>query len=429
MARAATTATRARRRTPARVAPAPALIPSPAPRPTSVTCAGTCDRATVCARTRRRRTAPAAATGTRARRRTPARAASAPAAIRSRAPRPISVTVAGTCDPPRVCARTRRRRTAPGAATETLHADRYLPGGVCTGGNSGHVHRVRSMPRRGTCDPATGMCSNPTAANGIRVQRRERLHADRYLPGRRLHRRQSRDLHGDPISATSPARCNPATGMCSNPTGGERHRLQATGTPARRPTAARRRLHRRKSVTCTASDQCHVAGTCRPGHGLVLQPDGGGTARVATTAMPARRPTRARPASASAPIRHLHRVGSVPRRRDVRSGDRGMCSNPTAANGTGCNERKRLHADRHVPGPASAPAALPSRAPRPTSVMAPGRAIRRRACAPTRPWRTARVATTATPAPSRIRARPACAPAPNPVTCTASDQSHVAGTC
>ena len=214
---------------------------------------------------------------------------------------------------------------------------------VCTASDQCHV--------AGVCNPATGLCSNPNEARRHRLQRRQRLHADRHLPGRRLHRRQPGRLHGRAISATSRAsatRQRASARTRDAPTA----RPATTATPARRPTPARPApAPAATRSSAPRSDQCHVAGACNPATGV--------------------------------------------------------CSNPNAADGTRLQRRQRLHADRHLPGRhvrGRQPGRLHGQRPVP----------RRRGCATRRPAsaqperaRTGRRATTATPAPARTPARPA----------------------
>ena len=116
-------------------------------------------------------------------------------------------------------------------------------------------------------------------------------------------------------------------------------------------------------VTCTASDQCHAAGTCNPATGA--------------------------------------------------------CSNPAKPDGTACNDGNACtQTDTCQAGVCTGAQPGHLRGAR-TSATSPAPATRRRAPAPTRPSRTAPPATTATPAPRPTPARPAPARARNPVTCAA----------
>ena len=298
--------------------------------------AGTCDPHTGLCSNPNAANGTTCSDGNAARRPTRARPAPAPAATPSRAPRPISATSPAPATRTRDSARIRSPPTARRAATATLHADRHLPGGRLRRHQPGRLHRARSVPRRRHLRLATRDSARTQSPPTARRAATATLHADRHLPGRRLHRRQSGHLHRvrsvprrrhlrsargcaripprrtarpaatataarrptparpapapapirspapRPISATSPARCDPATGLCSNP-------AAANGTACSDGNA------------CTQTDTCQ-AGACTGGN----------------------------------PV-DVHRLGSVPRRRHLRSGDR-PCSNPTHANGTACSD-------------------------------------------------------------------------------------------
>ena len=131
--------------------------------------------------------------------------------------------------------------------------------------------------------------------------------------------------------------CNPSTGTCSNRWPATVRRA-TTATRAPRPTRA--------SWGCAPARTrwCARPSTRAMRSGLVIPPAGGAptrppsTARRATMATPARRPTRARRgcAPASQPGR-VHTARRVPRGRDVPFPDRPF-SYPAAVNGTTCND-------------------------------------------------------------------------------------------
>src|SRR3989454_4642901 len=95
--------------------------------------------------------------------------------------------------------------------------------GVCTGGNPVTCTAADQCHTVGTCDPATGMCSNPNAADGTACD--------------------------DSNACTQTDTCQ--AGVCTG------------GNP----------------VTCTAAGQCHTVRTCDPATGTCSNPDAaGGTA-------------------------------------------------------------------------------------------------------------------------------------------------------
>ena len=263
----------------------------------------------------------------------------------------------------------------------------------------------------GTCNPATGVCSNPNASQRHGLQRRQRLHADRHLPGRRVHRRQPGDLHRDrPVPRRR--HLQPATGVCSNPERGQRHRVQRRQRLHARPTPARRRVHRREpghlhraatsattpapatrrpasartrprpnGTACNDGNACTQTDTCQAGACTGAQP--GHLHRAATSATSPAPATR-RPASAR----------TRPRPTAPPCNDGNACTQTDTCQAGACTgaQPRRLHRAA-------------------TSATTPAPATRRPACARTRPRPTARPATTATPAPRPTPARPAPAPA------------------
>ena len=73
-------------------------------------------------------------------------------------------------------------------------------GDMCMGGICGAVAVTCTAMSQchdvGTCDAVSGVCSNPVKTERISLQRRQRLHPNRHLPDRHLHRRQPGRLPG-----------------------------------------------------------------------------------------------------------------------------------------------------------------------------------------------------------------------------------------
>src|SRR5713226_4205029 len=88
--------------------------------------------------------------------------------------------------------------------------------GICVGSNPVTCTALDQCHVAGTCDPTTGICSNPTATDGTACN--------------------------DGNACTQTDTCQSGTCVGSNP------------------------------VTCTALDQCHVAGTCNPATGICSNP-------------------------------------------------------------------------------------------------------------------------------------------------------------
>jgi hypothetical protein len=89
--------------------------------------------------------------------------------------------------------------------------------GTCVGGNPVTCTQSDQCHATGTCNPATGLCSNPIRVDGTACN--------------------------DGNACTQGDVCQ--AGVCSG------------GAP----------------LTCNPSDQCHVAGTCNPGTGICSNPN------------------------------------------------------------------------------------------------------------------------------------------------------------
>src|SRR5262245_54895557 len=89
--------------------------------------------------------------------------------------------------------------------------------GVCTGANPRVCTALDQCHNAGTCDPTTGVCSNPNKANGAACN--------------------------DGNACTQTDTCQLGTCTGSNP------------------------------IVCTALDQCHNAGTCAPATGVCSNPN------------------------------------------------------------------------------------------------------------------------------------------------------------
>src|SRR5438093_463204 len=126
----------------------------------------------------------------------------------------------------------------------------------------------------GTCDPMSGVCSNPNKANGTACNDNNACTSGEARQNRRLNSRHS------PITCTAldqchvAGTCDPMSGVCSNPN-------KANGTACTHNNACTSAdtchnapsLHDALPISCTALDQCHVAGTCDPMSGVCSNPN------------------------------------------------------------------------------------------------------------------------------------------------------------
>ena len=103
------------------------------------------------------------------------------------------------------------------------------------------------------------------------LQRRQRLHPDRHLPGWRLHGR-------NPVVCTALDQCHDAgtcdtgTGLCSNPPKTDGTGCTDGNACTQTDTCQGGVCTGGSPVVCTALDQCHDAGTCDTGTGLCSNP-------------------------------------------------------------------------------------------------------------------------------------------------------------
>lgn len=125
--------------------------------------------------------------------------------------------VAGTCNPVSGCSNPiRPNGTTCSDGTLCTQTD-TCQNGTCTGTNPVVCTASDQCHVAGTCDPATGACSNPPKANGT--------------------------VCNDGSACTSGETCQ--SGTCGSPT---------------------------STVTCTALDQCHDVGVCNPATGVCSNP-------------------------------------------------------------------------------------------------------------------------------------------------------------
>src|SRR3989454_828116 len=123
----------------------------------------------------------------------------------------------------------------------------------------------------GTCNPATGACSNPAKPDGAacndgnactRADSREAEVCRGRSPPTRSTADQCRDAGS----------CDPATGACSNPAKPDGAALMIRHPP--RPTLSPHAalFPAPTPVACAAADQCHDAGSCDPATGACSNP-------------------------------------------------------------------------------------------------------------------------------------------------------------
>ena len=142
--------------------------------------------------------------------------------------------------------------------------------GTCVGSNSVTCTAQDACHVAGTCSPSTGQCSNPTASDGTACTGSNLCDQSYACAGGTC-------TGGSPVvcaaldSCHVPGQCQPATGACTNPTAANgtscddsnlctANDLCTAGTCAGSP------------VTCTALDACHLAGQCQSSSGVCTNP-------------------------------------------------------------------------------------------------------------------------------------------------------------
>ena len=208
--------------------------------------------------------------------------------------------------------------------------------GVCTGINPVTCTAQDQCHGIGTCNAATGTCSNPALANGTTCNDGNACtQVDSCSSGV--------CTGSSPVVCTAENQCHsvgvcaPATGVCSNP-------ALANGTACNDGNACTLSDSCQSGscvgsspVTCVAADQCHVAGVCNPTSGTCSTPaapngtacnDGNTCTQLDSCQLGVCTGSSAVVCTASD---QCHAAGAC-------NPSTGACSNPAAANGTTCND-------------------------------------------------------------------------------------------
>jgi hypothetical protein len=234
----------------------------------------------------------------------------------------------GTCSPP-----TPKNGTPP--CTGTNKCDSYAcAAGVCTGTNSVTCTASDGCHGVGTCDPNTGLCSNPPANEGGSCNGSNKCLMYTCANGICTGSHPGTCTASDACHVAGT--CDSTTGTCSNPPGNE----GAPCPPGSNKCNQSYTCHAgactgSNQVTCTASDACHAVGACDPGSGTCSNPvgnEGGsctGTNKCNQTyTCQAGACTGSMPVTCTA-IDACHGVGTC-------DSNSGICSNPPANEGGSC---------------------------------------------------------------------------------------------
>src|SRR5206468_2656878 len=209
--------------------------------------------------------------------------------------------------------------------------------GVCTGGNPVVCTASDQCHDTGTCNTSTGVCSNPPKANGSACNDGNACTQTDTC--------QSGTCTGsNPVVCTASDQChvagtcNPANGTCSNPAKADGTSCNADNNACTQNDSCQSGVCTAgPAVVCTASDQCHDVGTCNTTTGICSNPPkADGTSCNADNNACTQNDScqsgvcTAGPAVVCTASDQCHDVGTC-------NTTTGICSNPPKANGTSCN--------------------------------------------------------------------------------------------
>ena len=143
--------------------------------------------------------------------------------------------------------------------------------GACMGGNSVTCAVPDQCHDPGTCNPATGTCSNPAKANGTSCSDSNGCtQTDTCQAGT--------CTGSNPVVCPVPDQChnagscNPATGACTNPAKPNGTTCNDSSACTQTDTCQAGVCTGGNSVVCPQPDQCHDPGTCNPTTGSCTNP-------------------------------------------------------------------------------------------------------------------------------------------------------------
>jgi hypothetical protein len=185
----------------------------------------------------------------------------------------------------------------------------------------------------GTCDPTSGKCSNPSAPDGTTCNDGNLCTTNESC--------KAGSCVGTPVTCTASDQChtagscNPTSGKCSNP-----NALDGTtcsdGNLCTLNEACKAGSCVGTPVSCTASDQCHAVGTCDPTSGKCSNPNATDGTKCSDGNLCTLNEACKAGACVGTPVTctasdSCHTAGSC----DPTSG---KCSNPNAPDGTTCSD-------------------------------------------------------------------------------------------
>src|SRR2546429_295018 len=144
--------------------------------------------------------------------------------------------------------------------------------GTCTGMNAVVCPAQDQCHVPGTCNPPTGVCSNPAKPNGSACNDGSACTQTDTCQGGTC-------TGGNPVVCATPDQChnpgtcNPATGACSNPAKPNGSACNDGNACTQTDTCQSGTCTGGNAVVCPAPDQCHDPGTCSPATGICSNPE------------------------------------------------------------------------------------------------------------------------------------------------------------
>jgi hypothetical protein len=244
---------------------------------------------------------------------------------------------AGTCNPATgVCSYPNKAEDTPcDDANACTQAD-VCRSGTCTGTDPVVCTAQSQCHNVGTCDTATGACSNPLKSNGTPCD-----DGTLCTQGDTCQSGTCTPTSTVTCTALSPCHdvgtCDPTTGVCSNPPKSNGAPCDDGDACTQNDTCQDGFCDGADPVVCTAQSQCHNVGTCNPATGVCSNPqktngtacdDGNACTQTDTCQSGA---CNGADLVVCTALSQCHNVGTC----DTTTG---VCSNPQKIDGSSCND-------------------------------------------------------------------------------------------
>ena len=209
--------------------------------------------------------------------------------------------------------------------------------GACVGTNPVLCTPLDQCHAPGTCNPASGVCSNPNQVDGSAC-------SDANACTQNDVCQAGVCTAGAPVACPAPDQCHepgacdPGSGLCSNPSRPNGSACSADDDVCTQDDTCQAGVCTAGApVICPLPDQCHDPGTCHPGTGLCSNPSkpNGSACNADNSACTQNDLCQAGVCTAGTPVAcptpdQCHDLGLC-------SPATGLCSNPSKPNGSACN--------------------------------------------------------------------------------------------